>query len=168
MSQMALPMIAGGALRGVLFLESAERLAFSKDLEAALSTVAGQAAAALALSDVSARQPALQAVISVSGAPVTPEPAASNGFKIERNYVTLAGKPADITKAKQNERFAVVLKITEAKPEYGKIMVVDGNAATRRMVRNALKEVRRLQRRRRCVVAAVAERLRARRDCAGG
>ena len=67
----------------------------------------------------------LQAVISVSGSPVTPEPAASNGFKIERNYFTLDGKPADITKAKQNDRFAVVLKITEAKPEFGRIMVVD-------------------------------------------
>jgi len=67
----------------------------------------------------------LQAVISVSGSPTTPEPAASNGFKIERNYFTLDGKPADITKAKQNDRFAVVLKITEAKPEYGRIMVVD-------------------------------------------
>jgi uncharacterized protein YfaS (alpha-2-macroglobulin family) len=67
----------------------------------------------------------LQAVISVSGSPVTPEPAASNGFKIERNYFTLDGKPADITKAKQNDRFAVVLKVTEAKPEYGRIMVVD-------------------------------------------
>ena len=67
----------------------------------------------------------VQAVISVSGAPVTPEPAASNGFKIERNYFTLAGKPADPSKAKQNERFAVVLKVTEAKPEYGHIMVSD-------------------------------------------
>jgi uncharacterized protein YfaS (alpha-2-macroglobulin family) len=67
----------------------------------------------------------VQAVVSVSGSPVTPEPAASNGFKIERNYYTLAGKPADITKAKQNDRFAVVLKITEAKPEYGHIMVAD-------------------------------------------
>src|SRR6201999_1600003 len=65
----------------------------------------------------------VQAVVSVSGSPVTPEPAASNGFKIERNYYTLDGKPADITKAKQNDRFAVVLKITEAKPEYGHIMV---------------------------------------------
>jgi alpha-2-macroglobulin len=67
----------------------------------------------------------VQAVISVSGAPVTPEPAASNGFKIERNYFTLAGKPADPSKAKQNDRFAVVLKVTEAKPEYGHIMVSD-------------------------------------------
>jgi uncharacterized protein YfaS (alpha-2-macroglobulin family) len=68
---------------------------------------------------------AVQAVVSVSGAPVTPEPAASNGFKIERSYFSLDGKPADVSKAKQNDRFAVVLKITEAKPEYGHIMVSD-------------------------------------------
>src|SRR5207247_1797816 len=68
---------------------------------------------------------AVQAVVSVSGARITPEPAASNGFKIERSYFTLDGKPADMSKAKQNDRFAVVLKITEAKPEYGHIMVSD-------------------------------------------
>ncbi len=67
----------------------------------------------------------VQAVVSVTGAPVTPEPAASNGFKIERNYFTLDGKPADPARARQNDRFAVVLKITEAKPEYGHIMVAD-------------------------------------------
>ena len=67
----------------------------------------------------------VQAVISVSGSPVTPEPAASNGFKIERAYYTLDGEAADISKVKQNDRFAVVLKITEAKPEYGHIMVSD-------------------------------------------
>ena len=67
----------------------------------------------------------VQAVVSVTGAPITPEPATSNGFKIERNYFTLDGKPADSSKAKQNDRFAVVLKITEPKPEFGHIMVVD-------------------------------------------
>jgi alpha-2-macroglobulin len=67
----------------------------------------------------------VQAVVSVSGAPTTPEPAAANGFKIERNYFTLDGKPADVSKARQNDRFAVVLKVTEAKPEYGHIMVSD-------------------------------------------
>jgi alpha-2-macroglobulin len=67
----------------------------------------------------------VQAVVSVSGSPVTPEPAAANGFKIERNYFTLDGKPADVAKAKQNDRFAVVLKITEAKPEFGHVMVSD-------------------------------------------
>jgi uncharacterized protein YfaS (alpha-2-macroglobulin family) len=67
----------------------------------------------------------VQAVVSVTGAPLTPEPAASNGFAIERSYFTLDGKPADPARAKQNDRFAVVLKITEAKPEYGHVMVVD-------------------------------------------
>ncbi len=67
----------------------------------------------------------MQAVVSVTGAPLTPEPAAANGFKIERNYFALDGTPADPAHATQNQRFAVVLKITEAKPEYGHIMVVD-------------------------------------------
>ena len=67
----------------------------------------------------------VQAVVSVSGSPLTPEPAASNGFKIERGYYTLDGKPVDIKTVKQNDRFAVVLKVTEAKPEYGHIMVSD-------------------------------------------
>ena len=67
----------------------------------------------------------VQAVVSVSGSPITPEPAASNGFRIERNFFTLDGKPADVSKARQNDRFAVVLKITEPKPEFGHIMVSD-------------------------------------------
>ncbi len=67
----------------------------------------------------------VQAVVSVSGSPVTPEPSASNGFKIERSYFTLDGKPVDISTARQNDRFAVVLKVTEPKPEYGHIMVSD-------------------------------------------
>ena len=68
---------------------------------------------------------ALQAVITVSGAPTVPEPAAEKGFKIERNYYTLAGKPADATKAKQNDRFVVVLRMTEPQPEFGRIIVAD-------------------------------------------
>jgi uncharacterized protein YfaS (alpha-2-macroglobulin family) len=67
----------------------------------------------------------VQLVVSVSGSPLVPEPAAANGFKIERGYYTLDGKPADVSKAKQNDRFAVVLKITEAKPEHAHIMVSD-------------------------------------------
>jgi uncharacterized protein YfaS (alpha-2-macroglobulin family) len=67
----------------------------------------------------------IQTVVSVGGSPITPEPAVANGFKIERNYFTLDGKPADVSKVKQNDRFAVVLKITEAKLEFGHIMVAD-------------------------------------------
>ena len=67
----------------------------------------------------------VQAVVSVSGAPITPEPAAEKGFKIERRYYTLDGQPADATKARQNQRFVVVLKITEPQPQYGRVLVAD-------------------------------------------
>jgi uncharacterized protein YfaS (alpha-2-macroglobulin family) len=67
----------------------------------------------------------LQAVVTVSGAPLVAEPAAEKGFKIERLYYTLDGKPADPAKAKQNQRFAVVLKITEPQPQWARVMVAD-------------------------------------------
>jgi len=67
----------------------------------------------------------LEAVVSVNGAPVVPEPAAEKGFKIERRYYTLDGKPADPAKARQNDRFAVVLKVTEPTPQYGRVIVAD-------------------------------------------
>jgi hypothetical protein len=67
----------------------------------------------------------LQAVVSVTGAPVTPEPPAERGFKIERLYYTLDGKPANPATAKQNQRFVVVLKTTEPQPQYGRLIVAD-------------------------------------------
>jgi uncharacterized protein YfaS (alpha-2-macroglobulin family) len=67
----------------------------------------------------------VQAVVSVTGAPVTPEPPAERGFKIERLYYTLDGKPANPAKVKQNQRFAVVLKVTEPQPQYGRIILAD-------------------------------------------
>jgi uncharacterized protein YfaS (alpha-2-macroglobulin family) len=44
----------------------------------------------------------LQAVVTVNGAPLVAEPAAERGFKIERLYYTLDGKPANPARAKQN------------------------------------------------------------------
>jgi uncharacterized protein YfaS (alpha-2-macroglobulin family) len=67
----------------------------------------------------------LQAVVTVSGAPLVPEPAAEKGFKIERKFYTLAGRPADPAKAKQNDRFAVVLRITEPAPQLARVIVAD-------------------------------------------
>ncbi|HWM80646.1 MAG TPA: alpha-2-macroglobulin [Pseudolabrys sp.] len=67
----------------------------------------------------------VRAVLSVSGAPLTPEPAAERGFKIERLYYSLDGKPADPAKAMQNQRFAVVLRITEPQPQFGRVIVND-------------------------------------------
>jgi uncharacterized protein YfaS (alpha-2-macroglobulin family) len=67
----------------------------------------------------------VQAVVSVSGAPVTPEPAAEKGFKIERLFFTLGGEAADPSKATQNERFVVVLRVTEPQPQFGRVLIVD-------------------------------------------
>jgi alpha-2-macroglobulin len=67
----------------------------------------------------------LQAVVSVAGAPVTPEPAAERGFKIERLYYTLTGEQADPSKARQNQRFVVVLRMTEPKPDFARVIVAD-------------------------------------------
>ena len=67
----------------------------------------------------------VQAVVTVSGAPTTPEPAAEKGFKIERLFYTLDGDEADPTKAKQNQRFVVVLRVTEPEAQFGRVLVAD-------------------------------------------
>jgi len=60
------------------------------------------------------------------GAPLLPEPAAEKGFKLERLYYTLDGKPADPAKAKQNQRFAVVAQDhTEPQPLLARVLVAD-------------------------------------------
>lgn len=87
------------------------------------SLKADQLAAPLAVTN--SGEGAVQAVVSVSGAPLTPEPAAERGFKIERKFFTLDGEVADATKAQQNQRFVVVLTMTEPQPQYGRVIVVD-------------------------------------------
>jgi len=74
---------------------------------------------------------ATDVVISVTGAALTPEPAISKGFKIERTYYTLDGKKIDLASTtggtstvKQNDRFVAVVSI-EAKEEGGRILLVD-------------------------------------------
>ena len=68
---------------------------------------------------------AVDAVVTVTGAPLTPEPAADNGFKIERETYTPEGDAVDIKTVKQNTRLVVVLKVTEAQPQFGRVMVAD-------------------------------------------
>ncbi len=61
MSQMAVPLMAQGTLRGVLFVESRQRLAFSAAHETAMEMIAHQCATALALCEALAPdgQPAM-------------------------------------------------------------------------------------------------------------
>ena len=67
----------------------------------------------------------VKAVVTVAGAPLTPEPAAEKGFKIERLTYTLGGDPVDAKQVKQNTRLVVVLKVTEAQPQFGRVIVAD-------------------------------------------
>ena len=74
---------------------------------------------------------ATDAVVSVIGAALTPEPAVSKGFKIERQAFTLDGKKVDLksmsggkSDVKQNDRFVIALKVTSEEAG-GRVMLVD-------------------------------------------
>ena len=67
----------------------------------------------------------VQAVVTVSGSPTSPEPAAEHGFQIDRSFFTLGGEEADASQAKQNERFVVLLTVTEAQPQFARIALTD-------------------------------------------
>ncbi len=67
----------------------------------------------------------VKAVVTVSGAPLTPEPATEQGFKIERQTYTMEGGPVDASQVKQNTQLVVLLKITEAQPQFGRVIVAD-------------------------------------------
>jgi uncharacterized protein YfaS (alpha-2-macroglobulin family) len=67
----------------------------------------------------------LDAVISVSGAPITPEPPAEHGFTLERRFHTLDGEEADVAHANQNDRFVVVLTVTEPQPQFERVVLTD-------------------------------------------
>jgi uncharacterized protein YfaS (alpha-2-macroglobulin family) len=56
----------------------------------------------------------LRAVIAVSGSPISPEPAASNGLSVTRSYFTPEGQPVDVASVKQNSRLVVVLTVDAA------------------------------------------------------
>ena len=66
-----------------------------------------------------------QLVVTTSGVPLTPEPAASEGYALERSFYKLDGTKIDLKSLKQNERVVVVLKITESEAQYAKLLVVD-------------------------------------------
>lgn len=67
----------------------------------------------------------LDAVVSETGIPLTPDPAGGNGFRIERTYYTPEGEPADISVVGQNDRFVVVLTVTSDHTFGGHLLVVD-------------------------------------------
>lgn len=74
---------------------------------------------------VNSGQTPIEAVVTVTGSPSTPEPAAESGFRLERRYYSGAGTEIDPTKVAQNTRLVVVLTVTEPEPRPGRVLVVD-------------------------------------------
>jgi len=73
----------------------------------------------------------IDAVVTVIGASLTPEPAIAKGLDVERSYYTLDGKPVDLASATggkseiaQNDRFVAVLKVTSDEAS-GRVLLVD-------------------------------------------
>jgi uncharacterized protein YfaS (alpha-2-macroglobulin family) len=68
---------------------------------------------------------AVQAVVTAVAAPTEPLPAGGDGFAIERTYYRLDGSEANVTEVAQNERFVVVLKVTEQNSWPSRVLVSD-------------------------------------------
>src|SRR5262249_36777696 len=64
-------------------------------------------------------------VVTTSGNPLTPELAAERGYRIERAYYTLDGKPLAPTVIKQNDRFVIALSVTENEAAFAQLLLVD-------------------------------------------
>lgn len=67
----------------------------------------------------------LQAAVTTVAAPAEPLPAGGDGFTIERTYYTMDGEVANVTEAKQNERYVVVLTIIETNDWPSRVLVQD-------------------------------------------
>ncbi|MGL4440507.1 MAG: alpha-2-macroglobulin family protein, partial [Bosea sp. (in: a-proteobacteria)] len=67
----------------------------------------------------------VDAVLSVSGNPLEPQPAAMQGYQVERAYYRLNGTKVDAATVAQNDRLVVVLTVTEREKRRGSLMLVD-------------------------------------------
>jgi uncharacterized protein YfaS (alpha-2-macroglobulin family) len=67
----------------------------------------------------------LSAAITTVAAPAEPLPAGGEGFEITRTYYNMDGEEVNISEAKQNERYVVVLKVQETNDWPSRIVVTD-------------------------------------------
>ncbi|TCN31361.1 alpha-2-macroglobulin family protein [Sinorhizobium americanum] len=68
---------------------------------------------------------AVSAVVTTVAAPAQPLSAGGDGFAIERTYYTLDGAEANVSEARQNERYVVVLKVTESNDWPSRVLITD-------------------------------------------
>lgn len=68
----------------------------------------------------------VQASVTVTAAPTTPEPAAAaGGFELARSWHRPDGTPVDMAQIRQNDRIVVVLRVTEGEPRDARIVIED-------------------------------------------
>ncbi|WP_026187024.1 alpha-2-macroglobulin family protein [Ensifer sp. BR816] len=67
----------------------------------------------------------VSAVVTTVAAPAQPLSAGGDGFAIERTYYTLDGAEANVSQARQNERYVVVLKATESNDWPSRVLITD-------------------------------------------
>jgi alpha-2-macroglobulin len=67
----------------------------------------------------------IEAVITTVGSPSQPLPAGGDGFTIDRRYYALDGTEVNVASAKQNDRFVVVLTVSELNNWPSRVLVTD-------------------------------------------
>ncbi|RWX75037.1 hypothetical protein EPK99_21440 [Neorhizobium lilium] len=90
-----------------------------------MSRVTGEALSEHPLTIRNTSSAALSAAITTVAAPSQPLAAGGDGFAITRTYYTMDGEEANVSQAKQNERYVVVLKVTETNEWPSRIVVTD-------------------------------------------
>jgi uncharacterized protein YfaS (alpha-2-macroglobulin family) len=87
--------------------------------------VSGEELAAKPITVVNRGKDALEAVVTASAIPSQPLPAGGDGFTIKRTYYRLDGSEANVSEAKQNERYVVVLRVVNLNDWGARILVND-------------------------------------------
>ncbi|WP_048644869.1 alpha-2-macroglobulin family protein [Nitratireductor soli] len=87
--------------------------------------LSGPEISATPLSVANAGSEPVNAVITTVAAPQQPLPAGGEGFTIERSYYQLDGTEVNVSEAQQNERYVVVLNVTETNAWPSRVLVSD-------------------------------------------
>ena len=110
--------------------KEAQGLSFSLDGAPVTGSLArtyrGAALEAKPVTLVNTGRAPVQVALGINGNPVTPEPAESRGYAIERSYHRLDGTAVDPARGiRQNDRLVVVLKVTEKQASAARLLLVD-------------------------------------------
>ena len=106
-------MQAGHGVVGVFQAEAGAGAGAGTGGLAGTATLTGAQVAERPLVITNTGSEAVQAVVTTVASPKLPLPAGGDGFAIERTYYNMDGTEANVTQANQNDRFVVVLNVTE-------------------------------------------------------